>query len=282
MTVVKKVIDSLPKIFTDSLVVAFTILGGIDIVLSLIGFSLENIGKIPARIVILFLAYAILVASTIFIKHLLTKNKVILDIRGMKVVVKEGDLLTADDWKLIPFNENFDTQVDDFIVAHSSLNGKFIDSLSDNDKLALIQAIANDNSSPLQRISVSPDGAKTKFELGTIKVFKDYMMLALTHFNEQNEAHTNRSEYEHTLRKMWREIRRVHQGKTINIPLVGGGLTQLDDMTEKPNKQLLKCILCTFRTSNVTFDENVQINIIVTKKALETINLYELKGECKL
>ena len=104
-------------------------------------------------------------------------------------------------------------------------------------------------------------------------------MLALTHFNEQNEAHTNRAEYEHTLRKMWKEIRRTHQGKSINIPLIGGGLTQFDDLTEKPNEELLKCILCTLRTSSVTFDENVQISIILTKKTLETVNLYELKGE---
>ncbi len=78
---------------------------------------------------------------------------------------------------------------------------------------------------------------------------------------------------------MWKEIRRTYQGKPINIPLIGGGLTQLDDMTEKPNDQLLRCILCTLRTSNVTFDENVQITIILTKKALETVNLYELKEE---
>lgn len=274
----KKIISALPKILIDSIKVAFTILGGLGIVVSFTSFSLDSVGKLPAQIGLVVLAYVILIIGTMYVKYKLSKNEIALNIRGMKVIIKEGDIFASTGWKLIPFNEYFDTQVDDVIIAHNTLNGKYIDSLNDDDKEALKEAITADKKSPLHR-DTSPDGAKTRYELGTIKIFQEVMMLALTHFNEQNEAHTNRAEYEHTLRKMWKEIRRTYQGKPINIPLIGGGITQLDDMTEKPNDQLLRCILCTLRTSNVTFDENVQINIILTKKALETVNLYELKGE---
>ena len=278
MKIEKQITSSLPKILIDSIKAAFVLLGGINIVLSFTAFSLDSIGKLPAQFGVVALAYVILVFGTMFVKRKLTKNEVTLNIRGMKVIIKEGNILTCSGWKVIPFNEYFDTQVDDVIIAHSSLNGKYIDSLGDDDKKALKLAIAADQKSPLQRYD-SSDGTKTRYELGTIKVFQEVMMLALTHFNEQNEAHTNRAEYEHTLRKMWKEIRRTHQGKSIYIPLIGGGLTQLDDLTEKPNEQLLKCILCTLRTSNTTFNENVQITIILTKKALETVDLYEFKGE---
>ncbi len=278
MSSVKKMISSLPKIFIDSLKVAFTILGGLSIILSFTAFSLDSVGKLTAQIGVVIFVYVILVVGTMRVKHNHTKNGITLKIRGIKVIIKEGDIFTATGWKLIPFNEHFDTQVDDVIIAHSSLNGKYIDSLCDDDVKALNRAIADDNKSPLQRYDPS-DCAKIRYELGTIKIFQEVMMLALTHFNEQNEAHTNRAEYEHTLRKMWKEIRRTYQGKPINIPLIGGGLTQLDDMTEKPNEQLLNCILCTLRTSSVTFDESVLLTIILTKKALETIDLYELKGE---
>ena len=275
---VKRIISLLPKICIDSIKVAFSILGGVAIFLNFTKFSLDFVGKLPAQIGSVILTYVLLFAGTIFVKHQLTKNEVTLNIRGMKIIVKEGDILTSKGWKLIPFNEYFDTQVDDVIIAHSSLNGKYIDSLGVDDAEALKLAILPDSASPLDKYP-SSDSAKIRYELGTIKVFKEVMMLALTHFNEQNEAHTNRAEYEHTLRKMWKEIRRTHQGKSINIPLIGGGLTQFDDLTEKPNEELLKCILCTLRTSSVTFDENVQISIILTKKTLETVNLYELKGE---
>lgn len=274
---VKHIISSIPKIFIDSIKAAFSILGGVAIFLNFTKFSLDFVGELPVQIWSVILAYFILVGGTMFVKYISTRNEVTLNIRGMKIIVKEGDILTSKGWKLIPFNEYFDTQVDDVIIAHSSLNGKYIDSLGVDDVEALKLAIVADGASPLHKYH-SSDGAKTKYELGTIKVFKEIMMLALTHFNEQNEAHTNRAEYEDTLRKMWKEIRRTHQGKSINIPLIGGGLTQLDDMTEKPNEQLLKCILCTFRTSSVIFDENAQITIILTKKTLETVNLYDLKG----
>lgn len=274
----KKTVSMLPKILIDSIKVAFAILGGVGIVISFTSFSLGSVGKLPAQIGVVVVAYIILIIGTMYVKYKLSKSAITLNIRGMKVIVKEGDILASTGWKLIPFNEYFDTQVDDVIIAHSSLNGKYIDSLGDDDREALKLAISDDNKSPLSRHNLS-DGAKTRYELGTIKVFQEVMMLALTHFNEQNEAHTNRAEYEHTLRKMWKEIRRTYQGKPINIPLIGGGITQFEDMTDKPNDQLLRCILCTLRTSSVTFDENVQITIILTKKALETVNLYELKGE---
>jgi len=273
----KQIISLLPSIFIDSIKIAFVILGGIDITLSFTTFSLDSVGNLTAQIGVVTLVYGMLVIGTMLMKRKLTKSEVTLNIRGAKVIVKEGDIFTSNGWKVIPFNEYFDTQVDDVIIARSSLNGKYIDSLGDDDKEALKLAIAADDRSPLKRYD-SFDGSKVRYELGTIKVFKEIMMLALTHFNEQNEAHTTRAEYEHTLRIMWKEIGRTYQGRPINIPLIGGGITRIDDMTEKPNKELLNCILCTLRTSSVTFDENAQITIHLTKKVLESVNLYELKG----
>lgn len=264
-----------PQLWKDSLVLAFSILGGIDLLMSISAISIDFISDWRVRLVVLIGSYIVILALVLIIKFYCVKNEIHLEIRGIKVIIKEGNLFKAVGWKLIPFNEYFDTQVDDVIIAHNTLNGKFIDNLNDNDRAALVSAINDDNKSPLSR-HFSPDGSKTGYELGTIKTYQDYMMLALTHFNEQNEAHTNRAEYENTLRTMWREISRVYAGKPINIPLIGGGLTRLDDMSEKPNEQLLKCILCTLRTSTVTFIE--PITIIITKSALETINLYELKG----
>ena len=273
----KKTFTKVPRIMIDSFKVAFAILGGLGILLNFTSFSLINVGELNVQIGLVVLVYTTLFIGTLFVKSILSKSVVSLNIRGIKIIIKEGNILESTGWKLIPFNEYFDTQVDDVVIAHSSLNGKFIDSLGDDEKNALEFSIANDNSSPLNNYK-SSDGKKTKYELGTIKVYKDVMMLALTHFNDQNEAHTSRAEYEHTLRKMWKEICRAYQGRSINIPLIGGGLTRLDDITEKPNQQLLNCILCTLRTSTVTFDENIQITIFLTKKALESVNLYELKG----
>lgn len=250
-------------LWKDSAIFAFLIFGGIETVMSVLAITLNCVDKISVRIVLVALGYIVLIAIVLLVKLYCSQKEVELSIRGIKVVIKEGDLFESNGWKLIPFNEYFDMKVDDIVIAKSSLNGKYIESLSDDNKDAL-------------KLAVSSDGTRTRHSLGTIKIFQDVMMLALTHFNDQNEAHTTRAEYEHTLRVMWGEISRVYAGRAINIPLIGGGITRLDDMTEKPNEQLLRCILCTLRTSTVTFTE--PITIILTKSVLETINLYELKG----
>lgn len=53
-------------------------------------------------------------------------------INGKKVVIKTGDIFAESGWKLIPFNDRFDTTVDDRIIAHDSLNGKMIDAYVDD------------------------------------------------------------------------------------------------------------------------------------------------------
>src|SRR5690606_11921377 len=54
-------------------------------------------------------------------------TEVNLDVEGSIVTVKACDLFLQDGFKVIAFNEYFDTQVDDNIISHTSLNGLYID-----------------------------------------------------------------------------------------------------------------------------------------------------------
>ncbi|MCT7057295.1 macro domain-containing protein, partial [Salmonella enterica] len=54
-------------------------------------------------------------------------SEVNLDVEGSIVTVKAGDLFRQDGFKVIAFNEYFDTQVDDVVISHNSLNGLYID-----------------------------------------------------------------------------------------------------------------------------------------------------------
>lgn len=49
-----------------------------------------------------------------------------LSVEGSTVTIKTGDIFSEPGFKVIAFNEYFDTQVDDRIIAHRSLNGLFI------------------------------------------------------------------------------------------------------------------------------------------------------------
>ena len=277
---VKQILSSLPKILIDSIKVAFVILGGIEIVLSFTAFSLDIVGKLPAQIGAVVLAYVMLVSATICVKRQITRDEITLEINGMSVIVKQGDIFEADGRKIIPFNEYFDTQVDDNVIDKESLNGKLIlEHLDEDGRKALNEVIVSDDNSSFKK-QLDMETSKYKFPLGRIKVFayanKEYLLLALNHFNAQNEAYTNRGEYEQTLRTMWKEIDRTNASKPVFLPLIGTGKTRIDDMREMSKFEFLKCILCTLRTSKIKLVK--PITILLTKDTLAEINLYELKG----
>jgi len=53
-------------------------------------------------------------------------TKINVTIEGSDVTIKVGDIFQEPDFKVIAFNEYFDTQVDNKIISEGSLNGVFI------------------------------------------------------------------------------------------------------------------------------------------------------------
>ena len=276
LELMKKVFFSSPKLWKDSAIFACVLVAAIETTTSIMAISLYDvINNWQGRMAFIAVFYVVLTICILVIKYLHTKKEITINVRGIKVTIKQGDIFQANGWRVIPFNEYFDTTVDDIIVAKNTLNGKFIiEHLDDIGIKELQSVISADDNSPLLKIVKKNE--RDKYPLGRIKVFRDYMLLAFARFNEQNEAHTTRAEYEHTLRMMWQEISRTYANKPVFLPLIGTGMTRFTDMSQKSNAEFLKCILCTLRTSNVTI--NQPITILLTEDALSTINLYELKG----
>lgn len=266
-----------PKLWKDSATLAFAFLAAMETIMSVASISLESADKWWVRLLLIITVYCVLTIAILLVKFLCAKKSITLYIRGIQVTVKQGDLFKANGWKLIPFNERFDTQVDDVVIAKNSLNGIFIEKYVGADNVKeLQQAVADDDDESRTLFKRFTKGERWVYPLGRIKTYQDYMLLAFTHFNEQNEAHITRAEYEHCLRVMWQEISRTYANKPIALPLLGSGITRFDDSTVKSNKELLKCILCTLRTSGVHI--NQPITILLTEKVVQEINLYELKG----
>lgn len=100
------------------------------------------------------------------------------------------------------------------------------------------------------------------------------MLLAFSHF-EYNQAKLSHKDYEGCLRTMWKEISRTYANRPITLPLLGGGITRFEDISEKSESHLLRCLLCTLKTSNAQIYQ--PITIVLTKEAMDNINLYEIK-----
>lgn len=274
-----KWIRNLSKPARDSLSSATYIFAIIGTIASIAGISIREIlpelpiWQLTVLVLMIYLLLTAIIRLSLFLK---LKKGVRLKINNNTVEIKVGDLFSCDGWKVIPFNEHYDTAVDNITISKKSLNGMFIENHVD-DLQDLISSIENDTKTCLASPK-NTEGGKKSFELGTLKRYKcEYLLLAFSHFNDLNEAHLTMAEYEQCLVNFWRELNRVYSGIPICIPLLGSGLTRFDESGWSPSKQdLLKCMICTLKASRTSF--SIPITIVLTETAYEETNLYDLKG----
>ena len=233
------------SLWKDSFLYAVSFIAAIETICAIANFSITDICNIQKWwekglvIVGVFLLFWIIISV---VKAFRADHSITLKIKGINVKIEEGDIFESTDWKLIPFNEFFDTTVDDVVIARNSLNGKFIERLQDIDDLNRKINEADD----VPGMRKKTKAGRICYSLGRIIAYQDYMLLAFSHF-ENNQALLSHNDYEICLRTMWKEISRVYANRPITIPLLGGGITRI---TDKNEFQLLRCILCTLNTSN--------------------------------
>lgn len=254
---------------------------GISVALSYITIFFSSfIVEHKTCFIILLLANFLLIYISILV-YANTKKKVSLTIRNTKVVIKEGDIFKEDNRckKVIPFNEYFDTLVDDRIISKSSLNGKY-----------LLEKVTENNISKLNRDIKTclgnrklgdvdqqrTSGKKIKYNLGTIYVDGEYFLLAYSRFDKNNKAYLSNTDIAKCYMNMWDEIDKYRAGYSVSMPILGAsGMVRFSkDYTPQ---QLIELILWTFRISGINLNRDSTLNIIVHKSMISEINFIKLK-----
>ena len=266
------------SLWRECFIIGLAVLGIVSSVLTISGLSLYDLlddAGWMGRLSIVSAVYLVIVIMSLYVKIYALKSGFKTKIRGVQFEIKQGDIFASSGWKVIPFNEYFDTQADNLVISESSLNGQLVLKLRREGSLDdLKYAITHDRNSPL--LGQEKSGNRIKYPLGCIKQYERYMLLSFSHFNAQNEAHLTWAEYEGCLRNMWREICRIYADIPIYLPLLGSGITRIEGNMQKSDFDLLKCMLCTFRSSDIQL--NKPITILLTEDAMKKINLYDLKG----
>jgi hypothetical protein len=210
-------------------------------------------------------------------------KRVTLKINNSDVVIEEGDIFKSDGYRIIPFNEYFDTQVDGELISRQTINGKYIvehvASIEEIDR-----AIDNDQhakSCISGQVSNRVLGKKKRYVLGTIIKDTDYFMMAFSKFDSQNRAYLEMNEYITCLMNMWNECDIHYGGRSIALPLLGSGITRFHSYENITDQELLEIILWTFKVSRIRFQYPSQLRIVLTKNSLDKINLFELKSRFK-
>ncbi len=207
-------------------------------------------------------------------------NKVRLKINNSVVNVKIGDIFNESDFKVIAFNEYFDTLVDNKVISEKTLNGIYINKLVDNlemlDKSIDIDEHCNEKIVEINNSRKS--GKKKKYRLGTIFQYNDYLLTAFSKFDKDNRAYLYMSDYINFLINFWNEVDIIYAGRSISIPLLGSGITRFKEYNMISEQELLELLIWSFKVSKIKFTYPSQVVIVIHESIKDKINFFKLKN----
>lgn len=232
--------------------------------------------KVPSLIAFLLVLFVIYLGVWIRSNRI---SRVEIDIEGTSVTVKVGDIFQQPGLKAIAFNEYFDTNVDNEIISERSLNGTFIKShlkIPVDDLDDLIDQHRFEDDEVAGENSKRPAGKKIKYRLGTILVYKDFLLTAMSRFDESNRATLTMPEYLEFLIRFWDRVNKVYAQQSVSVPIFGSGITRIKGHRNISDEDLLKIMLWTFRISEMRFKYPANLSIIIHKDKICQINLLDI------
>lgn len=203
-----------------------------------------------------------------------------LDIEGSTVIIKSGDIFEQEGFKIIAFNEYFDTQVDDRIISRQSLNGIFLNKYFSESTAELdryIEQYQFDSDVVIDEVENRGSGKKIKYNIGTICLYDDFILAAFSKFDEQNRAMLTMPEYLEFLINLWDRVNRIYAQRSVSVPIFGSGITRIKEHKNISDEELLKIMIWTFRISEMRFKYPAKLTIVIHKDKMDKINLLDIK-----
>jgi len=226
--------------------------------------------------ILLVLMLCIYIIVWIAYNHL---KSIKIKIRQTRIVIKEGDLFSESGQKVIAFNEYFDTQVDDIIIAKGSLNGQFITkNITDVKEFDnyIRRFLRKNDKTPTLVDNRRKTGKKEKYELGTVVAYNDYFFVAYAKFDEKNRAYLNKEDLARVYINMWTEIDRYKACNSIVMPVLGSnGMVRKIGFTPQ---QMIEMLLWSFRISDIDLTRTATLKIVVHKSMVKDIDFSGLKA----
>lgn len=261
----------------------FAAVGTISSVVTLISFvfQLQN----PRCLVIVLYILSVFVLSIAFAIWQ-TWRKTSLDLKvsnTLNVIVKDGnifDYVCNDNYVVIPVNEFFDTIVNDTIINKSTIHGQFITYFyKDNHAKLHEEIVAYFEANNIKGKEEERDGSEgytVKYPLGTCAIIKkggtNFVLLALTHFDKEDHAYVELSEFGRSISTMCKTLADKVQDKPVYMPLMGMGLSRLNQTAQFILKYTLDTI---YGIKGLALPGG--LNIIVYPPVAKTLNLNEIK-----
>jgi len=228
----------------------------------------------------------LLVLFLLYLKDWSDANKIKsidMNVEGSIVTIKSGDIFKEDGFKVIAFNEYFDTAVNDIIISKNSINGIFLTEHL-NEKIENFNSFIDDknNYDEDDLLDLNQDrksGKKQRYRIGTTAVYNDeYIITAFTKFDKNNKAYLTMPDYLGFLISLWDKINNIYATKSVTVPIFGSGITRIKEHKNISDEELLKIMLWTFRISEMRFKYPAKLTIIIHEDKIDKINLLDISS----
>lgn len=261
----------------------FSMVGTISSIVTLISFVFQWVDPCPCKIalytiVIVFVSfgYASWQTSRPNSKTLTISNTLSVNIAPGDIFKKTGN----GNYVVIPVNEYFDTLVNDTVVSASSLHGMFVERYYKDNHGKLHEEIENYfKTQGIEGKHVkreNSEGYKVQYPLGTCALIHKedttYVLMALTHFDDDDHAYVELSEFGRSISRLCHTMEKVVNTKPVYMPLMGMGLSRLN----QPAQFILKYTLDTIAAiKGLAIPGGV--NIVIYEPLMKTLNLNEIE-----
>lgn len=246
------------KIFSQSITISFSI------ITLLFMFVSENIFRgyiiIPIFIICLF---------TFFIYRKCRNNINISKKNQYSIEVRYGDLFELNDGKvIIPFDECFTTEINDLPsgINQHSICGQYLKRYPIQNMCKLIDKVGLKPST-----TVSQYQNKNRYESGRIVPNGQFLLMAFAKLDKDGLARMTRDEYLQCLFVLWIEIEKYYGQENIYMPILGSGVTRMEDKSLS-QQELLDLIIESYQLTSHKIKLPNKLYIICRKKGDFSIN----------
>lgn len=284
-TIIKRFVQQLKiSLSMDFWKTLISTLGAVSAVVTLISFVFQV--QNPCTLVIV-IYLVIVIGGSLIISWLLTRRRDSLKLKlsnTLTVNVNAGDIFdyaSDTNYVVIPVNEYFDTVVNTKIVSPSSLHGQFINKYFRYNHIELheqIEGYLTNNKVEYIEVSNRPNegGYNKKYPLGTcvpVQVGQvTYILVALTHFDNEDHAYVELSEFGRCLSCLCRFIENNAGNNPTYMPLMGMGLSRLNQTGQFILKYTLDTIV---GVKDLAISGG--LNIVVYPPTVKTLDLNAIK-----
>lgn len=182
---------------------------------------------------------------------------------------------------VIPVNRCFDMHVDNQIVSVETLHGKMLKRLyasrvyTESSLNLILEEKLKSTKFEQVTLQEKPKGKQKRYPVGTcVKIpgikNENYLLVALSSFDEDEHARTTMAEYSVALQKMIESCNEESQGYPIVVPIVGAGLSRI----KKNQYDILRYMISMFRINKEEI--NSDIHIVVHEKLKSEISIAEI------